>query len=67
MTPQEAKRILHPETGGKALEEIAYYAGFNGEAAKLQAVNEACIVACEAIEKLERLEKWMEEKEDDMR
>lgn len=67
MTIQEARRILHPETTTEALAGIEYYGGYIGVAAKQKAVNEACIVACEAIEKLERLEKWMEGKEDDMR
>ena len=61
MTLEEARRILHPDTTIAALAEIEYYAGFNGEEAKYKAVEEACIVACEAMEKLEKLEKWMEE------
>ena len=62
MTLGEAKRILHPDTTLLALAEIEYYAGFNGQEAKLKAVEEACIVACEAIEKLEKIKEWMEEK-----
>ena len=51
MTCEEAKRILHPDTTLEALTEIEYYAGFRGEQAKREAVDEACIVACEALEK----------------
>jgi hypothetical protein len=50
VTYQEAKRILHPDTTTAALAEIAYYAEFHGEEAKLEAVNEACVVACEALD-----------------
>lgn len=51
MTYEEAKRILHPNTTLEALTEIEYYAGFHGEQAKRDAVDEACVVACEALEK----------------
>lgn len=51
MTNEEAKRILHPDTTLEALTEIEYYAGFRGEQAKREAVDEACKVACEALEK----------------
>lgn len=51
MTYEEAKRILHPDTTFEALAEIESYAGFNGKQAKLKAVDDACIVACEALEK----------------
>lgn len=61
MTLTDAKMILHPDTTLLALAEIEYYAGFSGQEAKLKAVNEACIVACEAIEKLEKIKKWMED------
>lgn len=50
MTYEEARRILHPDTTLDALAEIEYYEGFNGEEAKLEAVNTACIVACHAID-----------------
>lgn len=51
MTYEEAKRILHPDTTLEALTEIEYYAGFNGKQAKRDAVDEACIVACEVLDK----------------
>ena len=51
MTYEEAKRILHPDTTFDALNEIEYYAGFNGKEARLKAVNEACLVACQALDK----------------
>lgn len=46
-----AKKILHPNTTVSALAEIEYYNGFRGKDAKIKAVNEACLVACEALEK----------------
>lgn len=51
MTPQEAKRILHPETTLEAYAETDYYGGFNGAKKWKAAVDEACLVACEALEK----------------
>lgn len=51
MTYEEAKRILHPDTTLEALAEIEYYGGFNGGEAKVKACDEACLVACEALEK----------------
>ena len=49
MTYQEAKRILHPSTTADALAEIEYYAGFEGKRAKIEAVDEACLLACDAL------------------
>lgn len=58
MDYKEAIEILHPDTTEKKLEEIRYSAGFNAYKASINAVNEACIVACEAMEKLqEKFEK----------
>lgn len=51
MTVQEAIYILSPETTAKALSEIEYYGGLNGKNAKMEAVNKACVVACEALGK----------------
>lgn len=51
MTYEQAKRILHPDTTLETLAEIEYYAGFNGEEAKRKAVDEACLVACEVLDK----------------
>ena len=51
MTAEEATRILHPSTTSEALAEIECYGGFNGKQAKVEAVNTACLVACEALEK----------------
>lgn len=51
MTAQEAHKILHPDTSRDALWKIEYYAGFNAEKERLKAVEDACIVACEALEK----------------
>jgi len=57
MTYEEAKEILHPDTTMEALAKIEYFSGFNGCDAKLEAVNKACLLACEA------LEKYIKEKE----
>ena len=51
MTAAEAKRIIHPDTTLEALAEIEYYGGFSGENAKIAAVDEACLVACAALDK----------------
>lgn len=51
MTAQEAYKILHPDTSRDAIWKVEYYAGFNGKEAGVKAVEDACIVACEALEK----------------
>ena len=51
MDIKEAIRILHPDTTAEAIAEIEYYGGFKGKVRAMKAVNEACIVACEALEK----------------
>ena len=45
MTATEAKRIIHPDTTVEALAEI------KGKNAKAAAVDEACLVACSALDK----------------
>lgn len=61
MTLAEAKRILHPDTSREAL------IGYN-RVQGVEMVKEACIVACEAIDKLEEIKRWMEQyAEDDLR
>ena len=49
MTTQEAIRILDPATTRAALSEIEYLAGFNGDKAKIEAVEEACYIAIAAL------------------
>ena len=51
MTIQEAIKILHPDTTRDALAEIEYYAGFNGREARIKAVEEACLIACDCMSK----------------
>ena len=51
MTHEEAMKILHPNTTLTALAEVEYYGGFNGQEAKIKAVEEACLLACKALEK----------------
>lgn len=51
MTYEEAMKILHPNTTLTALAEVEYYGGFNGQEAKIKAVEEACLLACKALEK----------------
>ena len=51
MTYEEAKRILHPDTTREALAEIEFLGGFKGKEKTRKAVDEACLVACGALEK----------------
>lgn len=53
MDCKEAYEILHPDTTRKKLAEIEYYGGFEGQRKTVEAVNEACIVACEAMKELQ--------------
>ena len=53
MTKEEAIKILHPYTSKSALE------GYDREHS-IAVVEEACIVACAALEKLIKIEKWLE-------
>lgn len=52
MEYKQAIRLLHPNTTAEALREIEYYNGFNGAEARIKVVEEACILACEAMEKV---------------
>ena len=47
MTYEEAKRILYPDTTREALAEI----GFKGKEKLRDAVDEACLMACDALDK----------------
>lgn len=53
MTAKEAIEILHPDTTAQTLLRIEYsgYGDFNGKRAAIKAVDDACLVACEALEK----------------
>lgn len=51
MTYEEAKRILHPDTTLEALAEIEFLGGFKGKEKSRKAVDEACLMACEALDK----------------
>lgn len=51
MTAEEAIEILHPDTTAQTLLRIEYCGGVNGEQAMKEAVDNACSVACEALEK----------------
>lgn len=53
MTIEEAKRILHPDTSREAIREAEYdlwESGYSKEDA-INVVEEACLLACEALEK----------------
>ena len=54
MTIEEAKRILHPNTSREALAEINEKNGYDHEKG-IEKVKEACLVACEALDKF----KWI--------
>ena len=56
MTYEEAIRILHPDTTASAIAKYEYYGGFHGKEAGIKAVEDACIVACEAMQRLLDLE-----------
>lgn len=47
MEIEQAIRILNPDTSVEALTEIEYYGGFYGKQAMMEAVNDACKLACE--------------------
>ena len=51
MTAQEAINLLHPDTTKEAIAEIEYYCGFHSKEAAIKAIEEACLLACEALEK----------------
>ena len=51
MKIEEAIKILHPDTTAEVIRKIEYYGGFRGKEKAIEAVNEASIVACEALEK----------------
>ena len=60
MTKEEAIRILDPATTREALAEIEYYAGFNGHVAVMKAVEDACMMGVEALQRQESIVKWLE-------
>lgn len=51
MPAQEAIKLLHPDTTKEAIAEIEYYCGFHGKEAAMKAIEEACLLACDALEK----------------
>lgn len=53
MTIKEAIYLLDPETTGQAISEIDYYHGLSGRKAAIQAITEACELACEIMRKYE--------------
>lgn len=57
---EEAIRILDPKTTREALVEIEYRAGFNGQRAVMEAVNEACMMGAEALRNERPKGRWVE-------
>ena len=51
MTIEQAIKIIHPATSGNELTEIEYYYGFNGKTMAIAMLNEASLIACEAMGK----------------
>lgn len=51
MTIKEAIMLLNPKTTASALAEIEYYNGFKGKEACIKAIEDACRLAIEALEK----------------
>lgn len=55
MDMQQAIRLLHPDTTREALEELAeveYYGGFEGHKRRVELINEACLVACDTMQRV---------------
>ena len=57
MTNEEAIMLLNPSTRILALAEIEYYNGFRGKDAYIKAIEDAHILAVEALEKADKY-KW---------
>lgn len=51
MSIEEAIRLLDPKTTRETLAEIEYYGGFSGDVACVAAIEDACMLAIEALEK----------------
>ena len=51
MTIKEAIRLLDPDTSVEAINEIDYYGGLKGYEKVLEAINEACRLACDIMRK----------------
>lgn len=47
MTINEAIRLLNPDTSSEVVAEIEYYGGLRGRDKALEAINEACRLACD--------------------
>lgn len=54
MTEKEAKRFLHPETTADAIKNYS-------KDTAIKTIEEACLVACNAMGRLERFENWLTE------
>ena len=62
MTIKEAIMLLNPKTTASALAEIEYYNGFKGKEACIEAIEDACRLAIEALEKqatIQATSKWI--------
>ena len=51
MKVEEAIKLLHPDTTEEVIAEIEYKYGFRGKQLAINKINEACVMACEAMEK----------------
>lgn len=49
MTKEQAIKLLYPDTTREALAEIEYYGGFKGRMAAIIAIEDACLMACDAL------------------
>lgn len=54
MKNKEAIMLLNPITKALALAKIEYYHGFRGQEACIKAIEDACILAVEALEKADK-------------
>lgn len=67
MKNKEAIMLLNPITKALALAEIEYYHGFRGQEACIKAIEDACILAVEALGKADKY-RWhdLRKKPDDL-
>ena len=56
MTYEFASKLLNPNTHHETMVEVKYYAGFDKEE-PLKTLSEACLLACDALKKQEKVKK----------
>lgn len=61
MDIDEAIRFLDPKTTAKAIGEVEYYGGFNGQRKAIEKVNESCDIAVLIMNTYKQIEYFMDE------